>query len=151
MEHEKPKDLSDERRKPLDGFVLAEYSAVREEIKWIIGQVDTLENTALIFTGAAWAWIATQKWRPLYLLLPLVLSILFFVKRRSLSNSLKEVAAYVMTIEEYFGLPQKNITGWEHHLDKNKPRHFRWWRRAFWFLLIAVNFGMALFTWYYSD
>jgi hypothetical protein len=38
--------MVDEKR--TDNFVLAEYAAPREEVKWIIGQIETLESTALI-------------------------------------------------------------------------------------------------------
>jgi hypothetical protein len=64
-----PEENFQVRRDPkrTDQFALAQYSALREEVKWIIGQVDALETTSLIFSGAVWAWIATQqKWKPIY-------------------------------------------------------------------------------------
>jgi hypothetical protein len=137
-------DLGDDERNRVDAFVLAEYAALREEIKWIIDQIDTLERNALILTGAVWAWIATQNWDDAYVMLPLVLSVLFFIKRRSLSFALRGAAKYVLKIEEHFTLP-KGI-GWEHHLAENRPKHFRVWKLAFWLLLIAINLSMAVFT-----
>lgn len=142
-------ELGDAEHERTDDFVLAEYSAVREEIKWIIGQIDALERNALIVTGAIWAWIATQHWEDLYVILPLVLSILFFIKRRSLSLSLREAAVYVLKIEEHFALPEG--IGWEHHLAKKRPKHFRAWKLAFWLLLIVANLGMAVFTLFFDE
>jgi len=36
----------------IEKFVLAQYAALRQEIKWIILQVDALETAALVFSGA---------------------------------------------------------------------------------------------------
>jgi hypothetical protein len=47
---------------PSTEFLLAEYNGLREQIKWIISQVEALENFALITSGALWAWLITQKW-----------------------------------------------------------------------------------------
>lgn len=144
---EQPSLRGDEIKR-VDNFVLAEYSALREEIKWIIGQIDGLERNALIITGAAWAWIATQGWKDMYVLLPVGLSVLFFVKRRSLSLALREAAGYVLKLEEHFPLPEG--IGWEHHLAKKRPKHFRAWKLAFWLLLIGANLGMAVFTLFFT-
>lgn len=137
--------MNDEKR--ADAFVLAEYAALREEIKWIIGQVEALERNALIFSGAIWAWIATQPWKPLYVavvLLPLLLSILFLIKRESLRRSLKEAACFSLKIESYFNLADD--MGWDHYLKSKGVRHFKFWKAAFWTVLILFNVGMALLT-----
>lgn len=128
-----------------DKFVLAEYAAIREEIKWIIGQIETLESTTLIFSGAIWAWVAAQTWKPIYIAvvsLPFVLSLLFLIKRESLRRSLREAAEYSMKIESYFDL-HKDM-GWDRHLKSKGIRHFRFWKIIFWTVLILFNLSMAL-------
>jgi hypothetical protein len=144
LSEEEARSMVDENKKRTDTFALTEYAAIREEAKWIIEQVDRLENTALIFSGAIWAWVGTQAWKLIYIpvvWLPLVLSILFFIKRESLRRSLGEVAEYMMTIENHF-IPQGG--GWEHYLKSKKARHFRLWKRIFWTSLILFNLTAAL-------
>jgi hypothetical protein len=45
----------------VDDFILAEYPTVRDEVLMIIGQVATLESTALLASGAIWAWVSAQS------------------------------------------------------------------------------------------
>ena len=45
----------------IDNFLLAEYAALREEVKWNLGQMEKLEYTALIFSGAIWTWISQPQ------------------------------------------------------------------------------------------
>lgn len=135
--------MSDEKR--ADSFVLAEYAALREEIKWIIGQVESLERNALLFSGAIWAWIAPQQWKPFYVVvvwLPLLLSILFLIKRESLRRSLKEAANFSLKVESYFNVADD--VGWDHYLKFKGVRYFKFWKAAFWTVLILFNLGMAL-------
>jgi hypothetical protein len=88
-----------------DKFVLAEYTAVRDEIKWVIGQVDALETTALLSSGALWAWAlapartATPAY-PAIMWLPFALSVLFLIKRSSLRRSLRQCAVFSLKVED---------------------------------------------------
>jgi hypothetical protein len=112
--------------KRTDQFAFAEYSALREEVKLIVGQIDALETSSLIFSGAVWAWIVTQeKWKPIYdavVFLPFGLSVLFYIKRRSLHHAVHELGNHIMRIETHFNLPED--IGWEHHLRAKGVRHF---------------------------
>src|SRR6185436_2268870 len=121
--------MSDER---IDKFLLAEYSALREEVKWLITQIETLEYTALIFSGAIWAWGGQQQGpiKMVVIFLPLILSVLLFIKRESLRRSLREAAEYLMKLESHFNLPDG--MGWDHHLRAKGVRHFRTWKKIFW-------------------
>jgi hypothetical protein len=148
-----------------DKFILAEYAAVREEVKWIIAQTHAIETRALLSSGAVWAWIlAPTRIAPAYyhavIWLPFALSMLFLVKRASPKRSLKECAEFSLNLERHFTLGP--ALGWEQYLREPKTvadcsdtqpsgtsrktgaHHFRAWKFVFWAALIGLNFTFAL-------
>jgi hypothetical protein len=74
--------------------------------------------------------------------LPLLTSSLFYLKRQALSDSLAEVARYVMKLEDHFRLPDD--LGYEHHLKSSKAAHFKKWRTYYWAILVGTNTLLAI-------
>ena len=123
-------------------FLLAQYDAVREEVKWIIAQTEAVENFALATSGGIWAWLLPNQGKPYFLFicwLPLLVSSLFLIKRFALWKSLKTVKNFILKIETYMKLPPD--LNYESSL---KVGHFQYWRDLFWSLLIIGNAALAI-------
>lgn len=131
-------------------FLMAEYTQMRSEIMLCIQGIENTERYAIVFSGAIWAWLATQKWNPAFvivLLIPALITKLLEIKRRSLANAISQIAVYIRKIEDAVDVTDEQVgkLGWEHREQNNEQTHtFRNWRKIYWQLLFWGNIIIGL-------
>lgn len=131
-------------------FLMTEYVHLKSEIMLCIQGIENTERYALVFSGAIWAWLATQKWNFAFfviLFVPALLTKLLEIKRRSLANSINRIAEYIKRIEDAVGVTDEKVgrLGWEHREQEDKKAHtFRDWRKIYWKLLFWGNITIGL-------
>jgi len=122
-------------------FLMTEYVQLKNEIILCVQGIENTERYALVFSGAIWAWLVTQKWNIAFfvvLFIPTLITALFEIKRRSLASSINLIATYIKNIEDAVGITDKKVgkLGWEHRDQDSKEAHaFRKWRKLYWKLL----------------
>jgi len=115
-EHQSDEPLTDNTR----AFLLAEHALLRGEIGNLVRQLVQNEATALIASGAIWSWLATHDWKPAsipVLFIPAALSILFWLRWRTLERGISRIAAYLQRVETRLNLQGM---GWETHLTQTR-------------------------------
>ena len=131
-------------------FLMAEYVQLRNEITLCLQGIENTERYALVFSGAIWAWLATQKWNIAFfivLLIPTLITRLFKIKRSALGSSINLMATYIQRIEDTIGVSDKKAgnLGWEHRNQDSEEAHaFRKWRKLYWKLLEWGNIIIGL-------
>lgn len=131
-------------------FLMTEYVQLKSEIMLCIQGIENTERYALVFSGAIWAWLATQKWNFAFfivLFIPALLTKLLEIKRRSLAKSINQIATYIRKIEDAVGVSSKKAghLGWEHRAQEDEKTHtFRDWRKIYWKLLFWGNVAIGL-------
>lgn len=99
-------------------FLLAEYSALRDEVLDALKQVPANERWAVVVSGAFWAWFASDPQHFTFALpiawLPTVLAILFCLRWRALEAKFDTFNSYLRKVEKSFDLGE---LGWEQFLN----------------------------------
>lgn len=126
-------------------FLLAEYAALRGEVLSALEDVAGNEKLALLASVGYWAVLGVtspgiagagcQPW------LPLGLTGLLFFRWRGLENKFTTCGAYLARLESAFEL---DGLGWEHHIQAQARRWFRFHGWLFWVLLALGNLGASL-------
>ncbi|MEP7137676.1 MAG: hypothetical protein ABI904_22350 [Chloroflexota bacterium] len=131
-------------------FLITEYVQLKSEIMLCIQGIENTERYALVFSGAIWAWLATQKWNFAFfivLFIPALLTKLLEIKRRSLAKSINQIATYIRKIEDAIGVSNEKAgkLGWEHREQEDDKTHtFRDWKKIYWKLLFWGNVIIGL-------
>lgn len=107
-------------------FLLEEQKQRRAEMERMIAAVDGDQRNMLLASGAIWSWLALQRaslsapFVAFGLLIPVVLSSVFFLRSLRIEKSLRRVARYTMRLERRLGLPKS--LGWENWVRRVRSR-----------------------------
>ena len=104
-------------------FLNDEVAALRESIRNRISIIENDIRSAIVFTGAAWAWILTHNtllsgFFTAATLIPFFITLLLLYKYKIQHRAIREIAEYVMMVENHFNLPKD--FGWEMHVERNR-------------------------------
>jgi hypothetical protein len=130
-------------------FLTAGYQELRAEIRDSINAIESAQRDALIFSGAIWAWLATQSWKPHFqfiLLLPLCVSFFYWYKHLQISRTITNIAIYLKKVEEQI-VPEG--LGWETYVARAGHKHFKYWNIFYWSALISFNFIIGAYLFMY--
>ena len=126
----------------------AELQTLGEEKNSLLKALDTDRTFVLLASGAIWAWFATHalvddlRW--LYLL-PLAITLLFYLKRQVIVTAIDQIGEYIQTLEN-FNLPMG--LGWERWLDAgNRKEWFSKFEVVFWVAVLIANSAIAMLLW----
>jgi hypothetical protein len=121
----------------------------RSEIDALMLRFDEDQRYGLAITGAVWTWFATNIDKvPAPLLyvaafVPAAIMVFFLWRRSAIASSLQRSAAYVLRLEEAFGVPE--ALGWERWLAKTfGSSSLSRATRVFWYALVLLNLALAL-------
>jgi hypothetical protein len=127
-------------------FLKEEHKYRRQEIENLIARLESDQKNGLIFTGAIWAWLATNISKVdsdlsnvIVILPPLIMSF-FLYRRYHVDKMITTIAVYTRELERILGVPEKY--GWEGWLHKRRHEGDNvdpLAGQTFWILLILVN------------
>lgn len=113
-------------------FLLEEYKALREEIKFHSTHMRNIESAIIIGISAIYSFYITKyeclaknidacgeyyKFSLTILLIPVILSLIGFLRQIGSYARVKEIAGYIYKIEYFFLKKNLEVNGWEHYLD----------------------------------
>lgn len=122
-------------------YQIWESQFLRESIATSVESISHLERNVLIGNGLIWTWLATNEVTNeprLLWLLPLLFSILGWLRTRALLLSIKRTAGYVRKLESYLCTPPAPC-GWETHLSQVHRPLVSLTINLFWASLSAVS------------
>lgn len=108
----------------MDDFniVKEEYLTLRREIETHLAETGAIERNCIFGIAAVYSWLAakTEEISSIFLFIPVL--IVFFGALRSvaLGIHLKNLGAYILTIEDSMGDSTKGYKGWENFLITRK-------------------------------
>lgn len=128
-------------------YLIAEYSALREEILDLCKQIPANEKWAIVVSGVFWAWFATNQQQMnelgwLVIWIPLVLNIVLLLRAIALNSKFKIYNEYIKKVEHRFHLHRE--LGWENHVENVRWRLFDYYTWAIWMMLIVGNLLLAI-------
>lgn len=126
-------------------FLSMEYDALRSEIEMNIASVRRTDEICLVGWSGSLAWLFTSEISVSYaFLLPSILALGLYVRRRSFQASIEIFHKYIMTqVEEPIG-----IRGWEHFIHKKTDPINRWANYYYWTLIVL---GILIFLSIFSN
>ncbi|MCB1497054.1 MAG: hypothetical protein KDJ86_14800 [Bauldia sp.] len=137
-----------------DGFLIAEYNAMRREIELQISERRKAENTIFFSIAAVYAWVLTRdkNFDPLLfrasLVLPVVLACLGFLRWAGIQMRTMTIGEYLSDLEKRLS---SNSIGWETYLSSHRKKYpirgrFEGWSEVVvWCLIICATVATAIF------
>jgi hypothetical protein len=135
-----------EAHTPLVDFHLIQYDALRKEIESCVHEIRTLERYTLIGTGFVWAWLASNQQLnvpSIFWWIPLLFSLLGWLRTLALATSVRRLAEYIRTVEESY-LCNENVIGWETYKWSRVRPSIKLSVYTFWILLSAISIVVPL-------
>lgn len=135
-------------------FLGQEVLKLRDEIVFLLGQIEANEKLTLFSSGAIWTIIATMNWNDalaIVVWLPAVITGFMFVKRIMISKTIKILASYIKDIEQKLSHESRQRIGWESYYQDYKKQNYiygksymSWWGHVFWGSLFTINTLIAI-------
>src|ERR1051326_1746263 len=111
------RQIADNHVEPLSesasAYLLQESKVMNERVKWYLEQQEKLETQGLFASGAIWAFVLSRPFTPTFeyvTWLPVVLTLVLFVKSLLFTEALKESFAYIEKLEALCEVPAN--MGW---------------------------------------
>ena len=141
-----PWEEPDFREAARSEYMLGEASVMGERIQWYLEQQENLETTAILGSGAIWAFVLALNWSEAvsYLTwIPFFVCLLLAIKSQIFTRTINEAFDYLSDLEDHFGMA---TYGWVHFFRARSGRYKRRWRNSFWALIVLANMSVALFV-----
>lgn len=127
-------------------YQLWESQFLRESIATSVSSISELERNVLIGTGLVWTWLATNEIvdeaRILWFL-PVIFSLLGWLRARALLRSIQRTAGYVRKLESYLCISPAPC-GWETHLAQVRRPLVSRTIDLFWACLLIIAITVPL-------
>lgn len=135
------------------GYMIAEASSLRSNMLHHLVNIESLEKNALLISGAIWALVASITWvdsLKIIIWFPSILTVIFYVKLKMLTNTLHIMGEYMLKLEHEMALPEE--LGWQNYWNNHKYNHsvfkksyLKRWGDFYWASLFIGNTAVALY------
>jgi hypothetical protein len=118
-----------------------ESQFLRDSISASVTSISQLERNAVIGAGLAWTWLATHtiiNEAQILWFLPVVFSLLGWLRARALLRSIQRTAGYIRELEGYLCVAPAPC-GWETHLAQVRRPLVSRTINLFWACLLTVS------------
>lgn len=135
-------------------FMLAEHAALQTKIEQSVGDLFKTETVIPLALAIFYTWLAkggnNDLFKPWILWLPIILTIIGFLRQEVRYRYINSMQQYLMKIELelYHGRAEQSPEGWENHFCHVWRRlpSFRYLRRLVWLVLLLGSLAVAV-TW----
>lgn len=125
-------------------FVLREHQMLHAKIDLFTQEQFVSARWALAFTSIFWTYLAVARpgWLPsLAYWTPAIVVVLLGIRVASLLLTVRKMQAYLMTSQEYLGIPA--VLGWEKMRTRRKAVLIKTLCLVYWLSLLLINVGLA--------
>lgn len=126
-------------------FHMHEHTSLRKEIEMRKQDLSKLQVYAVVGTFAVWSWlVASSKPLPgLIWYIPVIISVLGFMKSRTHQAAISRIAEYLRLLED--AIPKlPSLPGWENFIHEKRGRNWSSlnWNLFFWLILMAATIAV---------